>query len=98
MHSKMSRQIRRKEFKQIIELPELKVIPVRFTFSQYLQPMELFVLDPGDNLEKPKQIQLSDIYQCQSGLYCRKAFTDAHEQRRFESDVPIITLRIAYAN
>jgi hypothetical protein len=92
----MSRQIKRKQFKQIIDLPGLKVIPVRFTFTQYLQPIELFILDPGDNLEKPKQIQLLDIYQCQSGLYCRKAFTDAHEERRFESGVAVITLRITY--
>jgi hypothetical protein len=92
----MSRQIKRKDFKEIIELPAIKIIPVRFTFTQYLQPMELFILDPGDNLEKLKQIQLSDIYQCQSGLYCRKAFTDTHEERRFESGIAIIALRITY--
>lgn len=94
----MSKQIKRKEFFEIIALPGIKLIPLRFTFTQHLQPMELFVLDPGDNEQKPKLIQLADIYQCQSGLYSREAFSDFHTGRRFKSDVAVITLRLGYSS
>jgi hypothetical protein len=92
----MSKQIKRKEFNEILRLPGLKLIPVQFTFTQYLAPMQLFVLDPGD-VEKPQPIQLADVYQCQSGLFCREAFTDFHAERRFEYDVAVITLRVGGA-
>ncbi len=58
----MSRQIKRKEFKEILALPGIKLIPLQFIFTQYLRPMDLFVLDLGD-VEKPQPIQLADIYQ-----------------------------------
>lgn len=59
VNSEMSRQIKRKEFKQIIELPAINIIPVRFTFTQYLQPMELFIVDSGDYLEKPFTLSIA---------------------------------------
>lgn len=91
----MSRQIKRKEFKEIFALPGIKLIPLQFIFTQYLRPMDLFVLDPGD-VEKPQPIRLADIYQCQSALYAREAFTDLHAARRFEPDVAVITLRVGH--
>jgi len=55
----MSRQINRKEFKEILAFPGIKLIPLQFIFTQYLRPMDLFVLDPGD-VEKPQPIRLND--------------------------------------